>query len=64
MDNWEDKVEKMARATLNENVTSISGAPTWAMVLLNRVLEISGKNHIHEVWPNLQLFIHGGMSFE
>ena len=64
MDNWEDKVEKMARATMQENVTSISGAPTWAMVLLNRILEISGKSHIHEVWPNLQLFIHGGMSFE
>ncbi len=64
MDNWEEKVEKMALATLNENITSISGAPTWALVLLNRVLEISGKNHIHEVWPNLQLLIHGGMSFE
>lgn len=64
MDNWEEKVEKMAEATIKENVTSISGAPTWAMVLLNRVLDISGKSHIHEVWPNLQLFIHGGMSFE
>jgi hypothetical protein len=64
MDNWEDKLQKMALATIKENVTSISGVPTWTMVLLNRVLEITGKEHIHEVWPNLQLFIHGGMSFE
>ncbi len=64
MDNWEEKVERMAHATIKENVTSISGAPTWAMVLLERILEITGKNHIHEVWPNLELFIHGGMSFE
>lgn len=64
MDNWEVKVEKMAFATIKQNITSISGAPTWTMVLLNRVLEITGKEHIHQVWPNLQLFIHGGMSFE
>ena len=64
MDNWEEKVEKMALATLNENVTSISGVPTWTSILLQRILEISGKSHIHEVWPNLELFIHGGMNFE
>lgn len=64
MDNWEEKVEMMAQSTIHENITSISGAPTWSMVLLNRVLEITGKSHIHEVWPNMQLFIHGGMSFE
>lgn len=64
MDNWEEKLEKMALATIHENVTSISGAPTWSLVLLNRILEITGKANIHEVWPNLELFIHGGMSFE
>ena len=64
MDNWEEKLEKMALATIQENVTSISGAPTWSLVLLNRILEITGKSNVHEVWPNLELFIHGGMSFE
>jgi phenylacetate-coenzyme A ligase PaaK-like adenylate-forming protein len=63
MDNWEEKVESMARATIGENVTSISGVPTWTLVLFKKVLEITGKAHIHEVWPNLELFIHGGVSF-
>ncbi|MBL7810933.1 MAG: GH3 auxin-responsive promoter family protein [Bacteroidetes bacterium] len=63
MDNWEDKLESMARSTLNENVTSISGVPTWTLVLFKRLLEISGKSNMHEVWPNLELFIHGGVSF-
>lgn len=63
MDNWEDKLESMARATIEENVTSISGVPTWTLVLFKRILEITGKKHMHEVWPNLELFIHGGVSF-
>lgn len=64
MENWEEKLEKMAHATINENVTSISGVPTWTAVLLQRILEITGKSNIHEIWPNLELFIHGGMNFE
>ncbi len=64
MDNWEEKLEKMAHATIAENVTSMSGVPTWTSVLLNRILEITGKNNMHEIWPNLELFIHGGMNFE
>jgi GH3 auxin-responsive promoter len=63
LDNWEDKIEKLAQATANENVTSISGVPTWTMILLKRILEITGKNTIKEVWPNLEVFIHGGVSF-
>lgn len=63
MDNWEEKLESMARATIGENVTSISGVPTWTLVLFKRILEITGKSHMHEVWPNLELFIHGGVSF-
>lgn len=63
MENWEEKVEKIAQATQNENVTSISGVPTWTIVLFNRLLEITGKQNMHEVWPNLELFIHGGVSF-
>ena len=63
LDNWEDKIEKLAQATANENVTSLSGVPTWTMILLKRILEITGKKTIKEVWPNLEVFIHGGVSF-
>ena len=63
MDEWEDKIEKLALNTINENVTSISGVPTWTLVLLKRILEITGKETISEVWQNLELYIHGGVSF-
>jgi phenylacetate-coenzyme A ligase PaaK-like adenylate-forming protein len=63
MDNWEEKIEKMAMATVNENVTSISGVPTWTLVLAKRILERTGKKNLLEVWPNLELFIHGAVSF-
>ncbi len=63
LDNWTDKIEKLATATADENVTSIAGVPTWTLLLLKRILEIKGKNHIKEVWPNLELYIHGGVSF-
>lgn len=63
MDNWEKKLEKMAEATISENVTSISGVPSWTLVLLRYILGVTGKNNILEVWPNLELFIHGGVSF-
>jgi len=64
LENWEEKLEKMARASLNENICIIAGVPSWTSVLIRRVLEISGKKNIHEVWPNLELYIHGGMNFE
>lgn len=63
MEHWEEKVEKMALATMNENVTSISGVPTWTLVLFRRLLEMTGAKHIHEIWPGLELYIHGGVSF-
>jgi hypothetical protein len=63
MDEWETKIEKLAATTINENVTSISGVPTWTMVLFKRILEITGKNNMGEVWPNLELYMHGGVSF-
>jgi hypothetical protein len=44
-------------------VTSISGVPTWTLVLFKRILELTGKNNMSEVWPNLELYIHGGVSF-
>ncbi len=60
---WEDKIEKMARITMNENVTNLAGVPSWMLVLLNRVLELSGKQTLNEVWPNLELFVHGAVNF-
>ncbi|MDQ6756202.1 MAG: GH3 auxin-responsive promoter family protein [Bacteroidota bacterium] len=63
LDEWENKIEKLAQQTINENVTSLAGVPTWTIVLIKRVLELSGKNYLKEVWPNLELYIHGGVSF-
>lgn len=63
MDEWENKIEKLAQSTIHENVTSISGVPTWTMVLFKRILEITGKKIIADVWPSLELFMHGGVSF-
>lgn len=63
MDEWENKIEKLAESTINENVTSISGVPTWTLVLLKRILEITGKNSIKDVWPAIELYMHGGVSF-
>lgn len=64
MDNWEEKIEMMATATLNDNVTNISGVPTWTLVLAKYLLEITGKDNLLEVWPNLELYIHGAVNFE
>jgi hypothetical protein len=63
MDEWEEKIEKLAQSTIQENVTSMAGVPTWLIVLLKRILEITGKSNIKEVWPNLELYMHGGVSF-
>ncbi|ULT45007.1 hypothetical protein KRR40_17910 [Niabella defluvii] len=61
MDKWEDKLEKMALQTVNENVTSISGVPTWTLILFKRLLEMTGKKTIAEIWPDLELYMHGGV---
>jgi len=63
MDEWENKIESLAQSTIEEDVTSIAGVPTWTLVLLKRILEITGKKNIKEVWPNFELYIHGGVSF-
>jgi hypothetical protein len=63
MDEWENKIEKLASSTINENVTSISGVPTWTLVLFKRILELTGKKTMKEVWPSLELYMHGGVSF-
>ncbi len=63
MDEWEEKIELMAKATMVDDVTNLSGVPSWTLVLIKRILEIAGTNNILDVWPNLELFIHGGVSF-
>ncbi len=63
LDEWENKIEKLAQSTAEENVTSLAGVPTWTLLLLKRILEIKEKKTIKEVWPNLELYIHGGVSF-
>ena len=64
MAEWEQKIEKLAEETMNEDVSSISGVPSWTLVLLNRILEKKQVSDIREVWPNLELFMHGGVSFK
>ena len=64
MSEWEEKIELMAQSTLHEDVHILTGVPSWTMMLVNRVIEISGKSNLREVWPNLELFMHGGVSFE
>lgn len=64
MDKWEEKIEVMARAVMDKDVTNMAGVPSWTLVLLKRILDITGKDNIAQVWPNLELFIHGGVSFE
>jgi hypothetical protein len=63
MDEWENKIEKLAINTIKEKVTSVSGVPTWTMVLFKRILDITGKKTISDVWPSLELFMHGGVCF-
>lgn len=63
LDEWENKIEKIAITTADENVTSLAGVPTWTLLLLKRILELKQKKTIKEVWPNLELYINGGVSF-
>lgn len=63
MDEWETKIEALAQSTIIEDVTSFSGVPTWALVLIKRILQITGKSNLKEVWPHLELYMHGGVSF-
>lgn len=64
MSNWEEKIEKLAQETAEENVTNIAGVPTWTILLIQRVVQLTGKKHIKEVWPNLEVFFHGAVSFK
>lgn len=61
---FEEKVAKIIGQSLHENVTTLTGVPSWYLVLLKKVLETTGKNNILEVWPNMEVFIHGGIRFD
>ena len=63
LSDFEEKMEKIAQATKNVNVTNLSGVPSWMMAVLKQVLHITGKKSIDEVWPNLEVFFHGGVAF-
>ncbi|WP_209580431.1 MULTISPECIES: GH3 auxin-responsive promoter family protein [unclassified Sphingobacterium] len=62
--NFEEKIEQIAQITLKENVTSLAGVPTWNIVMAKRILEITGKDNLLEIWPNLEFYGHGGVSFK
>ena len=64
IDDWEIKIKEIIKETIPENVTSLAGVPSWMLVLLNRILEASNKKKIIEVWPNLEVYFHGGVNFK
>lgn len=64
LDKWEEKLDKIARETIHENVTNIAGVPSWNLVMLKYMLDYTGKKSILDIWPNLELFMHGGVSFK
>lgn len=63
MQEWEKKIEAIANTVTKEDVRSLAGVPSWMLVLMHRILEKTGKENLHQVWPNLELYMHGGVSF-
>ena len=63
MEDWEEKIMKMAEEAIHETITHMAGVPTWTLVLVKKVLEITGKDNLADVWPNLELYSHGGVNF-
>jgi len=63
MTEWEEKIVRMAKSTIHEDVCILVGVPSWTLVLVKKILEYSGKKYLKEVWPNLELYMHGGVSF-
>ena len=63
LSDFEEKMDRIARTTCKSNVTNISGVPSWMMAVLKHMLEITGKKSVDEVWPNLEVFFHGGVAF-
>lgn len=63
LSDFEVKRDRIAREAMNKNVTNLSGVPSWMLSVLNRMMELSGRNHLEEVWPNIEVFFHGGVAF-
>ena len=63
LEDWEEKVEKISRQVINQNITSLFGVPSWMLVLIRRVLSIHGSDSLSSIWPKLELFCHGGVSY-
>uniref|UniRef100_UPI0035946202 GH3 family domain-containing protein n=1 Tax=Pricia sp. TaxID=2268138 RepID=UPI0035946202 len=63
MSEWESKLKAIIQESTQENVTSLAGVPSWMLVLLNQIIEETGKDHIFQVWENLEVYFHGGVSF-
>ena len=64
MEDWTEKLPRLIDASINEDITNISGVPSWFLTVLKGVIELAGASSIHDVWPNLEVFFHGGISFE
>ncbi len=64
MENWVEKLPRLVDASIGQNVTNLSGVPSWFLTVLREVLKKTGRSCIHEVWPNLEVFFHGGIAFE
>ncbi|MGE4347429.1 MAG: GH3 auxin-responsive promoter family protein, partial [Flavobacteriaceae bacterium] len=64
LSDWEIKLDAIIKETIQENVTSFAGVPSWMLVLLNKTLETTGKTNLFEIWPNLEVYFHGGVSFD
>ncbi len=63
LEDFQEKLNQITRTTINENVTNISGVPSWYLVLIKQILDYTGKSNLLDVWPNLEVFFHGGISF-
>ena len=64
LDQWEEKIERLAHETIKKDVHILAGVPSWTMVLLKRILEVNRTDNILDIWPNLELFMHGGVNFD
>lgn len=63
LEDFEEKLKQITKLSVNQNVTNISGVPSWFLVLIKQILSYTGKSNLHEVWPNLEVFFHGGINF-
>ena len=64
MEDWAEKLPALVKASLKENITNLSGVPSWFLTVLREVMKATGTSNIHQVWPNLEVFFHGGISFD